>query len=561
MKKGIRRHRLSSPARLFSKALSDLSAALTLFLALFLALFPSLASSQGLRPADVPIGSIRHDLQTQRTLAGNLIDYFAASPEKNLSELECDTLFGIEYLPRIVADTAKDPGQKQVFGWHPWYMGSAYFSYDFSALTTLSYYGYEVNPLTGEAFSIHNWKTTEVVTMAHAAKCEVELTVTNTSGTPTSRLFASPAATDRLIDNLIDLLFAQNADGVTLNFEDLSADDRFFFINFLWELRTRFRYEYPRGKITVAVKAFDWENVYDLEVLDSLSDRVVIMGYNFYGPGSDNPGPASVTRTGRGAMPLDLSASIDYYRRGIDSTKLVLALPYYGFEWRQCGDSTWEFIESHHTFRDIPRLINAGYFPFIDTLTGCRVFQKWEGECRSQIWMDSYVSLGEKLELANRKGIAGVGIWALGYDNGSEVYWNLLKGKMALPDTTAVKGKKAEDEATGIIAWIKSLTVEQITQYLSLILLAVLGAAFVYLTYKIIKDCEVREKVLSKTNVLLFVSLGVALAALIGYNLLPGTREALQKWFPFGMAALLLVALIVFLLGRLSKKNADNEIP
>ena len=71
----------------------------------------------------------------------------------------------------------------EVFGWHPYWMGTAYNNYDFSLLSTFSYFSYEVNPSTGNYNSIHSWKTSPAIAMAQAAGVKVELAVTNFGAT------------------------------------------------------------------------------------------------------------------------------------------------------------------------------------------------------------------------------------------------------------------------------------------------------------------------------------------------------------------------------------------
>ncbi len=40
---------------------------------------------------------------------------------------------------------------KEVFGWHPYWSGSAYNDYDYSLLSEISYFSYEVNSATGNS--------------------------------------------------------------------------------------------------------------------------------------------------------------------------------------------------------------------------------------------------------------------------------------------------------------------------------------------------------------------------------------------------------------------------
>ena len=47
-----------------------------------------------------------------------------------------------------------------------------------------------------------------------------------------------------------------------------------------------------------------------------------------------------------------------------------------------------------------------------------------------QIYFDNETSLGLKYDLVNQSGIAGIGIWALGYDGEYPNLWNLLAEKL-----------------------------------------------------------------------------------------------------------------------------------
>jgi hypothetical protein len=46
-----------------------------------------------------------------------------------------------------------------------------------------------------------------------------------------------------------------------------------------------------------------------------------------------------------------------------------------------------------------------------------------------QCFMDDVYSLGEKYDIVNRRDLGGIGIWALGYDNGRQELWDLIASK------------------------------------------------------------------------------------------------------------------------------------
>ena len=73
--------------------------------------------------------------------------------------------------------------EKIVFGWHPYWVGSAHNNYDWSLLSDLSYFSYEVDPNTGNALSTNGWATAPAVDAALQNGVRVNLCVTMFSDT------------------------------------------------------------------------------------------------------------------------------------------------------------------------------------------------------------------------------------------------------------------------------------------------------------------------------------------------------------------------------------------
>jgi len=68
--------------------------------------------------------------------------------------------------------------KKRVFGWHPfWLASNEYLNYDYSLLSDLSFFGYDVDPYSGYATSTHGWMTSPVGTNALNAGIRVNLCV------------------------------------------------------------------------------------------------------------------------------------------------------------------------------------------------------------------------------------------------------------------------------------------------------------------------------------------------------------------------------------------------
>ena len=57
---------------------------------------------------------------------------------------------------------------KYVFGWHPYWSNGLEANYDWSLMSDLSYFSYDVDANTGEATSTHSWATASVIDDAMA---------------------------------------------------------------------------------------------------------------------------------------------------------------------------------------------------------------------------------------------------------------------------------------------------------------------------------------------------------------------------------------------------------
>lgn len=319
-----------------------------------------------------------------------------------------------------------------VYGWHPYWQGTAYDDYDFSLLSDVCYFSYEADPVTGSYTSIHSWKTTKLVDKAKQAGCRVHLCVTLFSGHST--FLSSERSRTRMIDSLIALVKLRNGDGVNIDFEGTPSAERGRFAAFIVELANRFHQEIPGSQVSMAIPAVDWSNVYDVGAMASSVDLFIIMGYDYHWKGSPNAGPVSPKNSGSIWSPYDVTRSIDrYLDRGAPASKLALGIPYYGYEW-ETNDSALgaKTVGSGSAVTYTEAAAKEGTYG-----------RKWEPQSSTpylvyrsdtlwkECWYDDEESLGAKYDLARMKGLVGVGIWALGYDVGRGELWDALRSHLS----------------------------------------------------------------------------------------------------------------------------------
>jgi spore germination protein YaaH len=336
---------------------------------------------------------------------------------------------------------------KEVFGWHPYWMGSKWKNYPFELLSTISYFSYKIDPSTGgytNPAQIEEWNTTAMIDSAKAKSTRVLLTVSCHGFKNNNEFLGNKDRWDVLIKTLSELLIKRNADGVDLNFEGISYFKREklnrFVEHFSSEMSNVYAKEGKTFYLSMSLPAYNSRDVFEVKELQKYVDLFVIMGYDYH-IGKPSQGAVAPLRSVENS--LSLSTTVTYYlEKGIQPEKTILALPYYGSLWTgelgQNGNSVYnkstydkaltyseiknKYIDNKdvkiNAFRDDKSMTNYYSLRFDDNTT-------------QEIWFDDDFTLGKKYDFAVSNKLKGVGIWALGYDNGYTDLWDVIEDKFS----------------------------------------------------------------------------------------------------------------------------------
>ncbi len=327
---------------------------------------------------------------------------------------------------------------KRVFGWFPYWQGTTYTNFQWNLLSDFCYFDYTINPSTGgNSNSSFAWSTSNAVTTAKTNGNKIHICASLFSGFST--FWASSSAKTTFINNIINLLNARGGNGVNIDFEGMAAADKTSFTNFIIQLKNSLIAANPSYEVSIALYAVDWSGVFDIPSLTPYVDAFIIMGYDYYYSGSAQAGPEAPLYNFQTSYNYTLSKSITYYlNKGVPNAKLLLGLPYYGREWETTSNTTPSnttgAFTSSRTFAYV-KTNSTGYYTTAN--------KKWEQNCFNpfytfqvsgnwrQCWIDDAYSMGRKFDMVNQRGIGGIGIWALGYDDGYNDYWQDIQDKFS----------------------------------------------------------------------------------------------------------------------------------
>ena len=319
-----------------------------------------------------------------------------------------------------------------VYGWHPYWAGTnAYLSYDYDVLTHIAYFSYEVDTASGSYTTLRGWDVTPVISYAHQRGVKVMLTVTNFGSERNTKILTDTVKQWTLINTLITQLQSRNGDGVNFDFESVPSSMKANMVSFCKRAVRGIKAALPQAEISFATPPVNWSDGWDLAGLAANCDYLIMMGYNYYYGGSATAGPVAPLK----GENYNVTKSIEeeYVADGVPRSKLLMGMPWYGYDWPVVSDVRKAATTGAGTSRiysaSIPMVTSYG--KTFDNTTGVP-WMSYQGTTGwRQMWFEDSLSLLMKSNYAFTHDLAGIGIWALSYEGGRKEIWNGIKAVMA----------------------------------------------------------------------------------------------------------------------------------
>jgi hypothetical protein len=272
-----------------------------------------------------------------------------------------------------------------------------------------------------------------IVEHAHAAGVRVDMTVTSFGLDKNTAFFSDPTVMANAVASIVALVEAEGLDGVNVDVENLQNESFDEYAAFVGRLRSALRAANPFAQVSVATNGGLSGAEMARQAIANGADRAFIMGYDYRTAGTSLAG--SVAPMSRDDGGKSLSWTLDQYAAlGVPADRLVLGLPYYGRSWATTSGalhapttgSAGVFFPGRE-LATIPPGVEIQYDP-VEQSAWFAVQDAATGDW-TQTYFDDPSTLSAKYALAAARGLAGVGIWTLGYDRGAVGYWNVIPGR------------------------------------------------------------------------------------------------------------------------------------
>jgi chitinase len=320
-----------------------------------------------------------------------------------------------------------------MYGYHVWWMQEAWREMPLGRLAEGGVFFFDLRADTAGVADAHGWPTRwdDLRHAAGAAGTPVYPTVSVQGAERFERVFASGEAARTVRADALAAMRTAEAGGLHLDAEahgNVSRAARQGFTRFVRRLRE----DLPAGAhLSLFAPAFDRADALDEAALAEHVDRLVVQGYDLHARGSETAGPVAPLAGWGGRNWQAILARYD--RLGVPREKLVFSVPLFGYEWPTRGPEPGaRAAEPGRTISYAPgaservsnldvsaleRVAKHGKRRDDTSRSPYYVFQTEGGQWR-QGWFEDTRSLRAKYQFARENGLAGIALFALGYDGG-----------------------------------------------------------------------------------------------------------------------------------------------
>jgi spore germination protein YaaH len=305
---------------------------------------------------------------------------------------------------------------RRVYGYLPYWENLDPASFRWDLVSDIVAFSAEI-ATDGMVTNPHGLPGAGLLSEAHARGVRVHLCATlfnSAAGSEIATFLASPAARATAVQQLVALA----PDGLNLDFEFVPGASRDAFTAFVQQLRAALP---PNIELTLAMPATTSYSGYDVPQLAAAANRLLLMEYDYHW----RTGPTS----GAVAPLPDVQRAVDGYLAKVPATALAMGVPYYGYEWptssAAAGASTTGPGNSVLFESGFTKL--STYGRIWDSASQTPWYTFVASAQPRQGWVEDGESLALKYRFARSRDLAGVMIWALGYDGARTEGWTALQ--------------------------------------------------------------------------------------------------------------------------------------
>ena len=284
-----------------------------------------------------------------------------------------------------------------------------------------------------------------LITKAHIDGTDVSITVAALDNTLITTILDSDTNQQNLINDIVKAVQSRNLDAVNIVFEYTGTPDAGYdtkFTNFSSNLKNALNKQRTGTKLSLSIMPLSAREtgLFDFAKLSSVYDRFIGMSYDYYGQSSDIAGPiAPMNGFKENKYFFDVTTTYADYLKVIPKEKIIMGIPYYGWDWAVVDGKMINSRTFPATSADNYAAVNS----YALTKTSSTIKKNqcswdtiseetwcWYTDTKTgidhQVWIADDRSVQTRFDFANNQDFDGIAIWTLGSDKQYPDLWNML---------------------------------------------------------------------------------------------------------------------------------------
>jgi len=248
------------------------------------------------------------------------------------------------------------------------------------------------------------------------------------SASAVETMLATPASREAHAAAIFQLVASNAFDGIDVDYERVPATSRANFTAFITTLGTKLHGSGKKLSVTVYAKTGDvtWNGsgAEDWVAIGGVADSVKLMAYDYH---YDSTPAGAIT-------PLDwLDQVVTYAESVIPHAKIIVGLPWYGYDWSSSGGATASYASAMQVAQN----------------NGATIGHDANGEATyiyngHTVFFQDATSYAKKVDLIKQKhgGVGGFAHWAVGVED--PAIWGVIRGTSVPAPTPAPAPQPAQ---------------------------------------------------------------------------------------------------------------------
>jgi len=254
----------------------------------------------------------------------------------------------------------------------------------------------------------------------------------------------SPENKRTAISSIMAVYKDYNFDDINIDFEYVNGGNqtlRDSFVGFITDLRFACVSYKSHCQIDIDIFASAAENprLWDLDKLEPVTDKFIVMAYDYYRKSSTQAGPVApvigkcdnVLSGEKDCLEKDILTHITQISKLVSPDKIILGVPFYGYEWQTASTdflantypgtgamATYQRIQSIFQNTEVSSISaqwsDSTLSPYLSYIEDNNIYQ---------IYFENAQSLEQKVKLIKSANFGGIAIWALGYEGITDDLW------------------------------------------------------------------------------------------------------------------------------------------